>query len=136
MQQPKEQSWEKKYLNAIKQLCLPGQDLKNGRANPRFKMTDPSKILLVSIEGHTGMLNDFSAGGLSFFLEHDLSSDIQATLSIDQKFSGPVRILESHRMDPKSNLRGGMYRIGARFLFKEDGFRCMVNTMRLLGHIS
>jgi len=105
------------------------------REAPRFKLLEPTKILLVSVKEKMGMLNDISVTGLSFFLESGLNSGDQVDISIDQKFSGRVTVVDSYQVSSGDILRRGMYRISGKFLVQEDGFRCMVNTLRLMGNI-
>ena len=129
------QDWERRYFDAMKQLGI-AQDIQDPQRNaPRFKLLEPTKILLVSVMDKMGMLNDISVSGISFYLESGLRTGDPVVISIDQKFSGQVTIVESYQVRDGNALRKGMFRIGARFLDQEDGFRCMVNTLRLMGNI-
>ena len=130
-----EPDWETRYLQAMKQLGLASDDSDARRAAMRFKLTEPTKILLISVNNQMGMLNDISVSGLSFFLESGLRTGDPIMISIDQKFTGHVNVVDSYQVQEGNVLRDGMFRISAKFIEPEDGYRCMVNTLRLMGNI-
>ena len=99
--------------------------------SPRFTFLPPDRILLVHIGSLVGFIRDISAGGLSFHMEIPLTVGRKIEVNIDQKFRGWVNVLNNTLDESTDSDTYGMYRTGTKFLNENDGYRCMVRTLKL-----
>ena len=128
--------WKGQYNSLMSQLGLDPEGIEAGRSTPRFRFNPPDKILLVHVGNLTGVLNDISVGGTSIQTKVPLTVEREFNLSFDQKFRGRVKVVNNILDESEVPGSREMYRTGTRFLNPNDGYRCMVQTLRLYSRIS
>lgn len=123
--------WKEQYEALMQQLGMGINADEKARKSPRFTFLPPDRILLVHIGSLVGFIRDISAGGLSFHMEIPLTVGRKIEVNIDQKFRGWVNVLNNTLDESPDSDTYGMYRTGTRFLNENDGYRCMVRTLKL-----
>lgn len=123
--------WKGQYEALMQQLGMGIESDEKARKSPRFTFLPPDRILLVHIGSLVGFIRDISAGGLSFHMDMSLTVGRQIDVSIDQKFRGLVNVVNNILDESRDSDTYGMYRISTKFLNENDGYRCMVRTLKL-----
>ncbi len=122
--------WKAEYYSLVEKLGLGmGEDDAN-RKHPRFRFAPPEKTMMVHIGSITGVLNDISAGGFSFLSPASMTSGRQVSMNFDQRFSSKVKIVSSTLEGSDYSQKSGIFRTGTRFVNADDGYRCVVRTLR------
>jgi hypothetical protein len=128
--------WKGEYSTLVQKLGFDPRQPDPKRKHPRFHLEAPERTLLVHIGSITGVVNDISAGGVSFLSRASLTSDRLVKMSFDQKFTGQVKVVSNALAGTDFSTTTGLYRTGTRFVREDDGYRCMVQSLRLLSRIA
>ena len=124
--------WKKEYGAIMRHFGFDPFANEGKRATPRIRLNPPEKVVLVHIESLTGVFCDLSAGGVSFFLNVQLTAGRLINLDIDKKFRVRVKVVGSTLDDHTVSGFRDTYRNGTKFLDDSDGYRCMVQSLQLL----
>ena len=126
-----ELDWKNEYTALMRQLGVANETDQIKRKTPRFNFNPPERIMLVHLGSLIGILSDISVGGMGFHLEVPLTAEREISVSVDQKFRGRVKVVNTVYDEAEGSHTKGMYRNGTRFLRESDGYRCMVRTLQL-----
>lgn len=124
--------WKARYEFAMGQLGIDPRASDPARKNPRIKLSPPDNILLVHLGSLIGVLNDISIGGVSFHSNALTTVDREINLFFDLKYRGKLKLISSSLDTHLSSHGRSFYRIGARFLNGDEGYRCTVQSLRLI----
>lgn len=124
-------NWKNSYFELIQSLALKTED-HDKRKHPRV-LVPPGIELYIEIGDERLRVLDISPGGISLVSKHPLSGSSEVNIIYDKLFKITSEIIYS-RVDPTEDFgEGENYRIGARFLKEDEGFRIMVMVLQYYG---
>ncbi|MCZ6626697.1 MAG: PilZ domain-containing protein [SAR324 cluster bacterium] len=116
--------WKNLYYELVESLRLSTQ-ADEKRKHPRLIIPEGVE-LSVRIQGDNHRLVDISPGGISFFSHTPFSGGREVSIVYSESFQILSEIVYC-RVDQLEPAEGeNNYRIGARFVVDDDGFRIMV----------
>ncbi|MEE8433870.1 MAG: PilZ domain-containing protein, partial [bacterium] len=119
-----QKNWRNSYFELIQFLELKTED-HDKRKHPRI-LVPPGIELYVEIGSESLRVLDISPGGISLVSKKPLSGSSEVNIIYDKLFKISSEIIYS-RVDPTEDFgEGEHYRIGARFLKEDEGFRILV----------
>ena len=101
-----------------------------------MRFTPPEQTLLVHLGNIIGVLSDISVGGVSFYSSVLMSTEREFNLLFDLKFKGRLKVINCTLDEAMSTLTKPVYRVGTRFIESEDGYRCTVQSLRLISRVT
>lgn len=124
-------NWRNSYYELIQMLALKTED-HDKRKHPRVLV--PLEIdLNIEIGDESFRVLDISPGGISLVSNNPLAGRSEINIIYDKLFKISSEIIYS-RVDPTEDFgEGEHYRIGARFLKEDEGFRIMVMVLQYYG---
>ena len=128
--------WKTDYGELLENIGFNPQSSERKRKHPRIPVTPPANIFLVQVGSIPGVLNDISAGGLSFLSKALMTSGRLINLSFDNKFRGRVRVVRSSLEGTDISAKSGLFRTCTQFVTDEDGYRCTVQILRYLSRVA
>lgn len=127
-----QKNWKNSYFELIRFLALKTEDHEK-RKHPRV-LVPPGIELFIEIEGESLRVLDISPGGISLVSKNPRTGSSEVSIIYDQLFKISSEIVYS-RADPTEDFgEGENYRIGARFLKEDEGFRIMVMVLQYYGN--
>ena len=124
-------NWKNSYFELIQNLALKTED-HDKRKHPRV-LVPPGIELNIEIGDEKLRVLDISPGGISLVSKHSLSGSSEVNIIYDKLFKITSEIIYS-RVEPTDDFgEGEIYRIGARFLKEDEGFRIMVMVLQYYG---
>jgi len=127
--------WQKEYESLIHRMGLPvspgpasGDDR---RRFPRVTFPDGATIFAHGTPQQY-QIHDLSAGGLSFFSDHQIKPDTRLILSAKGLLAPEVDVVGCEIEEVDSNLMDYRYRVRCRFAEKVNGFQAFVLAQELL----
>lgn len=127
--------WRSLYADLMSKL---GQDPfgeQQQRKTPRILFNPPERVVLVQLEDHVGVLNDISAGGLSLLLAIPLTTKRKVGVKIDGRIRGKGDVVEVRITEDEHKGFRATYRNGIRFATDEEGYRCVVQVLKLMSDL-
>lgn len=128
--------WKAKYGALLQNIGFDPQASEPSRKHPRIPVAPPDNIFLVQVGSIPGVLNDISAGGLSFLSKASMTTGRLFNLTFDNKFRGRVKVISSSLEGTNISGESGLFRTGTQFVTDEDGYRCTVQTLRYLSRVA
>jgi len=124
-------NWKNSYYELIQFFELKTED-HDKRKHPRI-LVPPGIELSIEIEGESLRVLDISPGGISLVSKRPLSGSSEVNIIYDKLFKISSEIVYS-RVEPTENFsEGEVFRIGARFLKEDEGFRILVMVLQYYG---
>lgn len=124
-------NWRNSYFELIRSLTLKIED-HDKRKHPRV-LVPPEIDLYIEIGDESLRVLDISPGGISFLSKNPLSGISEVNIIYDKLFKINSEIIY-RRVEPTVDFgEGENYRIGARFLKEDEGFRIMVMVLQYYG---
>lgn len=128
--------WKTKYGELLQNIGFDSQASEPARKHPRIPVAPPDNFFLVQVGSIPGVLNDISAGGVSFLSKVSMTSGRLVNLTFDHKFRGRIKVVSSSREGTDISANTALFRTGAQFVADEDGYRCTVQTLRYLSRVA
>jgi hypothetical protein len=119
----------------MKQLGQHPFEQQQQRKTPRILFNPPERVVLVQLEDHVGVLNDISAGGLSLLLAIPLTARRKVGVNIDGRIRGKGDVVEVRMTEDEHRGFRATYRNGIRFATDEEGYRCVVQVLKLVSDL-
>ena len=126
----KQINWREDYLKLMESLALKTED-KDKRKHPRV-LLPPEIELFIEIGNESYKVLDISPGGICLVSQYTLSGRSEVNIVYDKEFKLNSEIIYSH-VDATINIgEYEGYRIGAKFLREDEGYRIMVMVLQLI----
>ncbi len=124
-------NWGDLYRELMQSLALTPEEHEK-RKYPRI-LLPPGIELFVEIGKERYKVLDIPPGGISLVSQNPLSGSSEVNIVYDDTFKLISKIVYS-RVDPTmgANAEGG-YRVGAKFLEEDEGYRIMVMVLQYYG---
>ena len=127
----KQINWREDYLKLMGSLALKTED-HDKRKHPRV-LLPPEIELFIEIGNESYNVLDISPGGICLVSQYSLSGQSEVNIVYDKEFKLNSEIIYS-QMDRTINTDGSEgYRIGAKFLREDEGYRIMVMVLQVYG---
>ena len=128
----KQINWRESYLKLMESLSLKTED-HDKRKHSRVLL--PHEIdLFIEIENGSYKVLDISPGGICFISQYSLSGQSEVNIVYDKIFKLISEIIYSQVYPTINTGESKGYRIGAKFLREDEGYRIMVMVLQFYGN--
>ena len=119
--------WRSHYEELVDSLCLPLAEREH-RKFPRLEMLAGADISLRA-GGEISRVQDISAGGMAFYTKGPVPEGNEMLLTMENAFNVFSEVVYCRPEEEAGNDLLDRYRVGARFLREEDGYKFAVLAM-------
>ena len=119
------------YNELLKQLGIEDGDSlgHKNRVHRRFNFDPSENSILLQTGDEMSALVDVSVGGLSFISRHEYEPGMMVGLNFNDRYFVNVEIVFVHREGTESDGKP-LFRNGAEFSSRKDGFKCTIAVLK------